>query len=128
MFISHDMAPFIDDLARRVPDEVHPAGKATISDWLREARLCRDEPAAVVNLLRKAAEKVAMELDWHAEKLERGMGLRRRITAETIELRQQARAWEAEASRGVNAIFCSEPTQPQPSLNQASTQPQPPHC
>jgi len=64
MFISHDMAPFIDDVARRVPDEVHPAGKASISDWLYEARRCRNEPTAVVHLLWKAADKVAMELDW----------------------------------------------------------------
>jgi hypothetical protein len=98
MFTYYDMTPLIDDLARRIPEEVHPSGKAIIGEWLHEARIRPDEPTAIVNLMRKVAEKVALEMDWHAEKLQR-IGPRRRITAETIELRRQADAWEAEASR-----------------------------
>jgi hypothetical protein len=95
MFTYYDMTPLIDDLARRIPEEVHPSGKAIIGEWLHEARMCPGEPGTIVDLMRKVAEKVALELEWYAESLEP----RRLHTPETIELRRQARAWKAEVSR-----------------------------
>jgi hypothetical protein len=65
---SISLRDFVETLRATVP-YVHPAGRATIDDWLTEALDAADhgDAATVARLASFIAEKVEQELQWQAD-------------------------------------------------------------
>ena len=66
-----DLHDYVHALRASIP-YVHPAGRATIDDWLREMHEAADhgDTATFAKLALLIAEKVNRELQWYAEDTE----------------------------------------------------------
>lgn len=84
------MHAFIEQLAQRVPPEVHPSARGIIGEYLAEARSVVDDPAAVTCPLGKVRRRIVDELRWEAEKYASVDDHR-----EAYKLRQRADRFEA---------------------------------
>jgi hypothetical protein len=64
------MYEFIETARHRMPRRLHPCGDQAIHEYFSEMREAVDDPPRVLELIRRACNRVAQELRWEAENAE----------------------------------------------------------
>ena len=64
---------FVEQMRSTIPDDLHPAGHATINGWLREMRWAAEEgdTATVARRAKHIEAKIEQELQWERKNFAR---------------------------------------------------------
>jgi hypothetical protein len=101
-----DLRPMIHDLRHAVPDDIHPSAGQIVHQWLTEAEMTV-YPPEVLRLVGLATDKIADELRWEAEKLERLSAPEH--AGKVAEFRKRAEQFDGWTKYTAPDVACSEP-------------------